>query len=369
MKILHIAWSGGIGGIEKHVYQLSKEMKRNGIFVEVCILNKTGNLVNELDKIGIKSYVIGLKSSLDFKGAIKFKNFISRHSYDMIHVHDRNFLSNIILLFFYSHKKIFTEHGGHLVYKYEHPWKQKLFYKLLGSQFKIIIANSNFIKETIIKNRLFMPNKVSTIYNGISLEKLTSSDISLKQKMKKDLGIENKRVVGVVCRIVLAKGIDFFLKIAKEIEKERKDIVFLIIGDGVEKKKYEEMAKGLFGVDIRFLGFRSDIGEILSVFDIFLFTSRWEPFGIVLVEAMAAGVPIVGFDIPGANEVVLSGITGYLVKPFKINEAAIKVLELLRDGDKYAEFSKRGRERAINLFSITNNYNNIMNIYNKFLSQ
>ncbi len=366
MKTLQIMWLGTIGGLEKHVLHLVEDLKANGHLVEVCILHKTGAISDELYNRKIKTYFMDMKSGFDVRGALRFKRFLRDNSYDIIHVHDRNILANFVLWKFCETPKVFSEHGGELIGN--KPWKRILFYKLLSFQYKKIIANSNHIREFLLKCGLSNEKKVTTIYNGINFKALSNYSLD-KNKIRKKLNIDrNNKIIGIVARLVPSKGIDLFILTAQEIAKKDRSFTFLIIGDGPNRSEYEEMAIRVRDkVDIRFLGWRKDIERILPIFDIFLFTSRWESFGIVLLEAMAAGVPIVGFDIPGANEVVEKGETALLVDFSNIKELASTALYLISNKDLYIRLSLNGRKRVRRYFSMKDNAQRTLQIYEEII--
>ena len=361
MKILHVAWLGTIGGLEKYVSQLSAAQRNLGHEVEVCILHKTGPVYDEIVNAGIPTHFIGMQSGSDFIGALRLRNVLLKNDYDIIHVHDRNILSNLILLLYFKGDRVFTEHGGALIGP--NPLKHVIFYLVFSKYFKAIIANSGYIKNIIINKHLAKEQKVQVVYNGIDLNKY-HVDIDRVQKSK-ELGFPlDRKIIGIVGRIVPAKGIDIFIEAAQLITSKSDYCLFVVVGDGIEKSKYENIVKTKYqGLKLLFLGWRTDIEEIMKTFDLFLFTSKWEPFGIVLLEAMASGVPIVGFDIPGANEVVEKNVSAILVKPYDISKLVDAVLEVNSNSMLYNTLSNNGRSRAKNNFSIETNVNKVLQIY------
>jgi len=169
--------------------------------------------------------------------------------------------------------------------------------------------------------------------------------------MRQSLGIkEHCKVIGIVCRLVEQKGVDDFIKTANKIQKMRQDVIFLVVGEGEKRKALEKMAAD-FGLDIIFLGDRSDVPDLLAIFDIFLFTSKWEPFGIVLLEAMAAQIPILGFAVGGAREIIDKG-GGILIEHRNHQKLAELVIDVLRDRTVYKRLASQGYSNLINNFHI-----------------
>jgi len=162
--------------------------------------------------------------------------------------------------------------------------------------------------------------------------------------------------------MVKLKGVDLFLETAFRLYKLNKEYEFILVGEGPEKEKCEKIARKNKS-NVKFLGWHTNTQNIFPIFDILLFTSRWESFGLVLVEAMASGIPICGFDIPGANEIMKNHTTGVLVKPFNVKELSEVTHDLLRRNDLRMLCSFNCRKRAVKYFSIEKNSNQIEDIY------
>ena len=123
---------------------------------------------------------------------------------------------------------------------------------------------------------------------------------------------------------------------------------FLIVGDGPERTKLESLARSLGVAEaVRFLGTRSDVDEVLSLLDVLLLTSHMEANPICLLEAMAAGKPVVATRVGSVAETVLPGLSGYLVSPGDCAGMAACVLELFGDRNRAAEMGRAGREHVI----------------------
>jgi glycosyltransferase involved in cell wall biosynthesis len=360
MRIAQVLWLGSIGGLENYVYQLSEGLTENKHIVDVCVLHVEGDISDKIKNKNIKVFCAGMKNGFDFYGAFKFLQFLLKNNYDIVHVHDRNLLANFLLLF-YPGKKIFTEHGGELLsWK---NWKRRFFYHFLSAQFDVIIANSNFVKDSLLRLKILRSDKIITVYNGIYAERFSNALVN-KNKIRDSFSIPpSAKVVGIVARLVEAKGIDLFIETAGKIMQQRDDVIFLIAGDGPLREECERLAAKIkYPSNIRFLGWQSDILHVLPAFDIFLFTSRWEPFGMVLLEAMAVGVPVVGFNVPGANEVAINGETAILVDSFDLEALASKTIDVLDNVEYCAQLGNNGRRRVNDFFTMDINTSRVTSI-------
>lgn len=127
----------------------------------------------------------------------------------------------------------------------------------------------------------------------------------------------------------------------------------LLVGEGPERLFAQQLVKELMlQDDVRFLGEVDYIENILSCADVFLLPSEQESFGLVALEALACGVPVVGAATGGLPEVVRHGETGYLYPVGEIRDMALAVIDLLSDRDRYARFSENARKQAIKNFDI-----------------
>lgn len=367
MKILHVIWDSSLGGLENYVYQICCSSQLNIEFKsEVCVLHKRGIIADQLIARGIFVHFIDSAGPFDFKSFFRFIKLLKKENYKIISIHERSFIPNLIIKYCTKGKVVFFEHGGELIGKHLlKRIKRLIFYKLFSSSFDFIICNSEFVHQELNRLKFIDLHKSAVVTPGVDTE-LFSSNLKLKEAERNRLKIFHHeiKIVGVVARLVYLKGIDIFIRVAANILKNESHIYFVIVGDGPLRKRCEALAKKYSCEnEIFFVGWREDIHSALNLFDIFLFTSRWESFGIVLCEAMSMGIPIVGFNIPGANKVIDNGVTGVLVKPFDVISASEAVLNLFADRELYCTLSASGIERARKNFSIENTMNKLRTIY------
>jgi glycosyltransferase involved in cell wall biosynthesis len=192
------------------------------------------------------------------------------------------------------------------------------------------------------------------IYNGIPI-----SDY-LREKRKSD---EFIRILNIG-KFKKAKNHPLLVDAFSKAYKEMPNLKLVLVGDGSLRRKVENKVKELGLEDaVLFLGWRSDIPGILADCDIFVLSSDWEGLGIVLIEAMASGKPIVATNVGGIQEVVEDGVTGILV-PSRNPEALAKaILRLAKDDKLRKEMGEKGREKAIKEFDIKIAVNNYERLY------
>ncbi len=368
IKVLHVLWSGRTGGAERFVKDIVIYSDNTKFKHVTCFLSSGGIIADQIKQIGGNVIVLGMKSGFDILGGLKLVGLFKRENAHIIHVHIRTyFVTMLLCLLSSSAGRVYFEHGGDLIGN--SPQKEGIFYKLFGKFYSTIFANSDYVKQRIIGASRILENRVKTLTIGIDAGKYKKYDKEGKDALKNVLHIPiEDRVVGVVGRLVPAKGIDDFIKTAVEIMLLCKKVSFVIVGDGVLRPRFEKLAIDL-NIKICFLGERSDVPKILPIFDIFLFTSKWESFGIVLLEAMASRVPIVGFSVSGANEIFRNGGGALLIDERNHRKLAKLVADTLNDEETLEKLRDEGNANVKQNFDIRKTVEYLEQEYNTLVKQ
>jgi glycosyltransferase involved in cell wall biosynthesis len=211
-------------------------------------------------------------------------------------------------------------------------------------------------------------DKIEVVHNGIIIENYASRDngtstgetfASIKRSR------ENSPVVLTVARLDKQKGHTYLLKAAADVP----GALFIFAGDGPEKTNLENQARELGLADrVVFLGKRNDIPELLNGCDIFVLPSLYEGLPLSIMEAMAAGKPVVASDIGGVNELVRDGETGYLVPPGDTQALAHGINTLVSDPALARKMALAGKTLAEKEFSADSMVAGVTNIYKEQLS-
>lgn len=338
IRVLHILWSGRSGGAERFVRDITIYADRRKFSHHVCFLAQGGRLADEMARNGVPVYYCGMKTGFSILSGTRLRKVINTVKPDIIHNHGRNYISNIHILFFPNIPKLYFEHGGDLVG--DNPRKDEQFYRYFGRFYDMILVNSNFVKDRL----LGLENKRLPVIKtfDIAIDTEQYNDSVDRRKVKLQLGIpEKNRVIGTVCRLVEQKGVDDFIKVASKINRLCDSCSFVVIGEGNKRFELERMADTC-NLNVHFLGDRSDVPTLLKVFDIFLFTPKWEPFGIVVLEALAAKVPVLGFSVGGMKEIIQRCRAGLMIEQRDHNRLAEMAVKLLHDRILYSQISHTG---------------------------
>jgi glycosyltransferase involved in cell wall biosynthesis len=216
----------------------------------------------------------------------------------------------------------------------------RLAYKYLASK---IVANSHATKVTLLRSAPYLKAaKISVIFKGIDITYYNHTpDFSLRTFY----GLPSTApIISFVGRLDERKGIYELLDAWKEIHAHHRDAVLLIIGDGTMRPEIERfMGKESLGGSIILCGFHQNVPHILLQSTMLVLPSHWEGFGYVLIEAMAARIPVIASHISSIPEIVVDGTSGILVEPKNPESIARAVCRLLENPTLAAAMGRAGR--------------------------
>lgn len=351
IKIMQITHDLNIGGLQRLVVDISKKLDRSRYQVSVCTLREGGQLEDELLKDGINVIKLSPLNGIDYLTFWKLYVILRKERPDIIHTHNTQpFVEGgIAAKMAHITAHIHTDHGR------QFPDKRRyMFAEWALSHFvDQIVAVSENLKNDISKYEKINPEKIKVVINGIDEEKFKKKVD--KEKKMKEIGILNSSspILGFVGRLSPEKGITYLIKAMKPLIKEFPNILLLIAGEGYLLKDLRKESSELDTEhNIRFLGPRSDIHEILGILDIFVLPSLREGLPLVLLEAAAAALPIVVSDVGGVRQVVNDGINGLIVEPQDVNGLYSAIRQLAINNKMRKEFGNKSLDLFENNFTI-----------------
>lgn len=229
-----------------------------------------------------------------------------------------------------------------------------------GKKYKKIIAISEMVKKDIVDNYGVNPDDIVVIYNAIDCEKFSRNEKEkFRNEIRQRLNIDrNDFVVLFVGSGFERKGVRYLIE---SVEKVAYPLTVLIVGKG-NPEKYKRYIKNQ---NIIFTGAQREIEKFYAASDLFVFPSMYEPFGLVVLEAMASGLPVITTRLTGASEIIVHGKTGFVVEvPENTEEIAKYISILIRNHEIYTEIS-RNALLAAHQFTIRNVFEKIEQIYHE----
>ncbi len=306
-NILHIIESLEFGGAEKVVLQLANGLSSK-YNISICITKREGDLIKDVNK-NISIYPLNSKEGNDLSIIPSIAKIIKENKIDVVHIHNWGVFIESVLASKYAgvNRIVHTVHGPYISYEVgvannlKKHFRHFIEYILSFFVYKFISV-SNAIKSYMIDDIGINKNRIKTIHNGI------------KGLLKKERSINNLNSINLVCvgRVAKIKNHRLLLSALKEA-CETVDVCLTIVGDGPEFDEIISYSNELKINDkIDFMGFRTDIDDILKNMDICIVTSDYEGISIAILEAMSLGMPVIASNVGGNPETVIDNKTGIL---------------------------------------------------------
>ncbi len=342
-KILIIINNLGIGGAERLVVDDINEMLTRGVSLKLLTLK------NEHEA----SFIRQCKINKNDWTTIPFGNLYNIHSWWTVIRFINSYKPDVVFThLWYSNTigRIASKLSGvPKIMSFEHnvydtlKSKKMFFVDCVLQLFSHkIIAVSDSVKQSLIKHNI-KEKRIEVLLNGIDLSKYQNLNIkTLDGEEKKDFTFV------FIGRLNHQKGVDILLKAFASVKNSK----LIIVGDGAEKEQLAGLSKELkIEERVKFLGVRKDIPKILSYSDCFVLPSRYEGFGIVVLEAMAAGKPIIVSNFAAASEMIKDGYNG-IIFPIENIDALAKKMSVIAVEKKQGEYLMKNAQNDSKNFSI-----------------
>ena len=371
MKILMLTWEYPpriVGGIARVVHDLSKRLIKDGHEVTV-ITYRDGNVPEYENDKGVEvyrvdNYMIHPNNFIDWIMQLNF-NMIAKATevinkeggFDVIHAHDW-----LVTYAAKSLKQSFNLPMVATIHATEagrnsgiHDDTQRYINDtewLLTYEATEVIVNSNYMKGHV-QGLFGLPfDKISVIPNGINLNNFTGIDRDYD--FRRRFAMDNEKIILYVGRLVYEKGVQHLISAMPKILENYHDSKLVIAGKGgmIDELKSQVESMGLSN-KVYFTGYlnQKEVQKMYKCADVAVFPSTYEPFGIVALEAMLAGIPTVVSDIGGLNEIVEHGVNGMKSYTGNPNSIADSVLSLLFDPQLAMNVTKNAKNKVKDEFN------------------
>jgi glycosyltransferase involved in cell wall biosynthesis len=245
---------------------------------------------------------------------------------------------------------VHTPHG-HVFWGYFNKWQTKTYIfleRLTATITDRIITLTRQEKKDHLRYHVANENKFTVIHSGVDLKRFSNVQAN-GAEIKHKLGIpERTFVVGTVGRLTAIKGHKYLIEAAQKILLTRPAMTFIFLGDGelMNDLKAQAASSGIYD-KVKFLGWREDVAEVISTFDLFVLPSLNEGMGKALVEAMALGKPVVASHVGGISDLIKNEENGLLVPPEDAEALASSILILHTSPTKRKEMGEKGKAIAV----------------------
>lgn len=350
MKVLHIIDHMGLGGEQRVVQDLAL-MRGPDVFVEVWSLrdHQLPRVAERLDEAGVPYRTMGF-SGTAFVAAIRLRRQLQALRPDIVHVH----LEYSTLVGALAVQSLPPPWPILVASVANDPYRQAPFHRLAGRRlataFGAHITHSQGIEDAVRQAYGGRPHRLECVNLGIDLRRCDRSRAVPARVAEHRRGAGC--VVGSMGRLVPQKAMHVLLDAAPALLRANPDTRVLIVGDGPLRRALEEQARRLgIAEAVTFTGYEEDVASAYAAMDVFVLPSRDEGFGLVFLEAMAMGVPVVGTRVIGSEDAVDDGVTGLLVPYNDPSALALAVRRLVEEPGLAARLRRTAGERVRRLYS------------------
>lgn len=327
MKILFLTTHLNTGGITSYILTLSRQLICMGH--HVSMISSGGNMVDEFEKFGGKHFTCDIRTksilSLKLLRAIPaVKKIITNQDIEVIHAHTRTTQFLACLSGFLSRVPyLSTCHGF---------FRPKLGRAMLPCWGRKVIAISEQVAGHLEKEFSVKPDNICVVRNGINLELFQSIETSLIESKRASLGVSGKKNIGIIARLSDVKGHVVLIDAMAMIRRKIPDAHLMIVGEGKEEAALKTQVARLNVSDcVSFYPVVNRTMDFLMLFDCFVLPSLQEGLGLSVMEAQAAGIPVVASHVGGIPSLIEHEQTGLLVEPRNEAQLAAAIVRVLTD--------------------------------------
>ncbi|MBN1300955.1 MAG: glycosyltransferase family 4 protein [Melioribacteraceae bacterium] len=363
IKVLHIDtekdWRGG----QQQVAYLHEHLFSEGI--DSFLVCKYSSKLGEYSlKHNLPYKEIPIHSEADLIAAFKISRICRLRGINIIHCHSAHALSiGILVKLFCSNVKLIGVRrvDFNIGKSFISKWKYN------SAMVNKIVCISDKIRDVLINNGIDS-SKLCLIHSGVKTDKFNKFDQG--QSFRREYGIDSgKMIVGTIAAFVGHKDYSNLLHAAKEVLDKNKNTVFVAVGDGKLYKEIIELSEKL-GLDPNFIftGQRSDTIRLLKSFDVFVLASKKEGLGTSLLDAQAAGIPVIATETGGIPEIITHGINGILVPPKDSKKLADAIIFILSNNEVRNKLASEARE-TVKRFDISSTVEKNIKLYLELLEE
>ncbi|MEA2031888.1 MAG: glycosyltransferase family 4 protein [candidate division Zixibacteria bacterium] len=345
LNILLVNETSGPGGAETIVYEIARNLAPDQFNVSVVLFRK-GWFVDHLRSNGVETEVIESKRSWDISFMHRLASHCRKKDIDIIHAHlpGANLYCSLVGAMLRI-PVITTAHNELIMPGFSERFVglKNFLIRHLSTR-NVLVAD--FMRNSYMTRGKYHSSNVTTIHNGIRFVPVPGQDELMR--LRQDIGITTDDIIiGNVANFRTPKGHQYLIEAAGIICRELPQVKLLLIGeegDGTIKSMINNKISAL-GIkpQVKSLGFRTDIPQLLYLMDIFVLASISEGLPLSVVEAMAAAKPVVVTDVGGLSEVVTNNENGYLVPPADPKKLAERLITLAKDKKLRQTMGEHGR--------------------------
>jgi glycosyltransferase involved in cell wall biosynthesis len=378
-KVVRVIARLNVGGPAIHVILLADRLRPayETVLVSGIETPREGNMLPLARRLGVdvvRVAELGREINVlgDLVALLKLIRLIAREKPEIVHTHTAKagLVGRLAAWLCRTPVVVHTFHG-HVFRGYFGPVKTGLFLtleRLLARLTDQVLTVNDQQRSELIAFGVAPSNKIRAMLLGLDLGELASGQGDA-EAMRRTWGVPPEApLVGIVARLVPVKGHELFLDAAADLHARRPDARFVVVGDGERRAELEAYAAAL-GVPVVFAGWESDLPAVYAALDVVCLTSLNEGSPVALIEAMAAGKPVVSTPAGGVVDLIQDGENGVIVGERDAAQFSRAIQRLLEDRDLAAALGARGRASVYPRYDVSRLAADISALYGELLAR
>jgi glycosyltransferase involved in cell wall biosynthesis len=366
IRVVHVLDNLNTGGTELNAVRTAERLDRDRFDVRFLCLQAHGPLRARLDAAGIpvrEIPVAGLMSASGLRRGLEIRSLVRQEQIDVVHAHDP--YANVLAAPWVRLAGRGAVIASHRWWRNVHPSRVRLANRFAYRFAHRVLANSASVGELVVREEGVPRSRLVVVPNFVDESAFAPLPADRRAALRKRVGLgEGDVAVGMVANLYAVKNQAMLLRCAARLIESWPDLRFVLVGEGREREALAALASDL-GVAHRVLmpGHVPHEPGFAGIFDIAVLTSREEGFPNWVVEAMAAGRPVVATNVGGIPDAVVEGETGYLVASEDDASMSTAVDTLLRDPRHQTRMGAAGTVRARALYHVETVIELLQNLY------
>ena len=357
LRVVFLIGTLDVGGTERQLVELASRLDRRRFSPVIYCLVAPGPLAEEARRRGVDVESAHLRKLRPWSHPLRFwQQFLRIYpdlraaKPDIVHAFLLHAYTIGAVLSRFLRPKAFISSRRSLGHFKANNRAALLLEQMTNRFADVVIANSEAVRVDVIAQERLAPERVIVIHNGVEIPS-SGGDVLA---MRRDLDVApDALVVAVVANFIAYKGHDCFLAAWRQVQDVVPGAVAVLVGDGPTRQRIELLAADMrLTGTLRFLGSRTDVDTLLTAVDLVVHPSQQEGFSNAILEAMAAGRPVIATAVGGNVEAVIDGTTGLLVPPDDPAALTVAMQRLLTRPDERRRFGLAGRQRAEQSFGM-----------------
>jgi glycosyltransferase involved in cell wall biosynthesis len=356
IRILHLITRLPIGGAERMLLGVLRNLDSGRFDSIVCCIQDRGELAEEVERLGIPLVALGLMRGGRFDREVipTLRRLIREKQIALLHAH--LYHANLYGRLAAWREGIPAIASVHNTYSDRRKWHRHLANRLLARcSFRVTVGSAEVERDVLGYDHVD-PDRLVRLPNCIDLDRVSTSLTVAQAKARLGFAATDL-VIGAVGRMEEQKGHRYLLAAFAALRKMPELSVartrLLIVGDGRQRAQTEELAANLGITEVcRFPGSIKDLSEVYRAIDIFVMSSMWEGLSLAMLEAMAAGLPVISTKVGGAHDVLGDNLRGILVPEGDAEALAEALRDLIMDPKKQHHLADSGRNHVRKHYSV-----------------